>query len=262
MPNETKPPRYLYKYRPINDDTRDILRNGRLYFNTPGELNDPFEFKPVLCTTYTEASWRKAIREELAEGHPEYSDAQVKTALQESFDNLYPPSPTDLESFESRYRSRLKRIGIFSVTEGSDSIVMWSHYAQRHKGLCLELDTDRLPEGTSCLPISYSRERPTINLFSDRKCANLVAATTKTDDWKYEAEWRLIKEARPDQRQFPQPVDSPQGFIHAVIFGALIDPDSRATVLDWIKHLKPPPNVEEAYLDERAYRINRRPFSE
>jgi hypothetical protein len=53
---------------------------------------------------------------------------------------------TRLESFES--------YGVSCFSESWNSILMWSHYADRHKGICLGFDvpeerTHRLPDSSS-----------------------------------------------------------------------------------------------------------------
>jgi len=257
----TRPPRYLYKYRPINKKTAHMLRKGKLYFSTPEKLNDPLECKPVLTTTFTETSFRKTIRADIAILHPEYTNIQLEAELERQFDNLYPPSPDKLEEFKLKYRNRIEKIGIFSLCERYNSIVMWSHYAEEHRGICLELDTELLPDGTNCLPVVYSGKRPIINLFSDREDANIITATTKTDDWNYEEEWRIVKVSLPNQPDFPRPLDAPKGFIHAVIFGTLIKPKMQAKVIKWIKKMNPVPKIYETELDKQTYRIIRRPVS-
>ena len=45
--DEGKIPRYLYKYRKI-DETLMILNSGTVYFSTLDQFNDPFEGKLLL----------------------------------------------------------------------------------------------------------------------------------------------------------------------------------------------------------------------
>ena len=83
--------------------------------------------------------------------------------------------------------------------------LMWSHYADSHKGFCVEYDfsqvnpdlTDNLP-----LPIIYSTQRPQIPweaVFehtpeSMKKATNHIveALLTKDEAWVYENEWRIL----------------------------------------------------------------------
>jgi hypothetical protein len=36
-------PTQLYKYRPVNEFTKDIVCNSRVWFAKPATLNDPFD---------------------------------------------------------------------------------------------------------------------------------------------------------------------------------------------------------------------------
>jgi hypothetical protein len=49
-------PSRLWKYRPWNDFTADLIVKGHVYFSTVKQLNDPFEFR-----------WREVWPEDRAE---------------------------------------------------------------------------------------------------------------------------------------------------------------------------------------------------
>lgn len=92
----------------------------------------------------------------------------------------------------------------FSAT--NDSILMWSHYADNHRGFCIEYNLEPLvpkhPFRNNLYPIIYSPElyNPMPWLKSlmdpDRQQFNqihpLMALIRKFDGWAYEQEWRLI----------------------------------------------------------------------
>jgi hypothetical protein len=83
---------------------------------------------------------------------------------------------------------------------------MWSHYAEYHKGFCLEYDITQLPPShplrRSIFPVVYAAKlfdltRWSAKLMSaGRKRFNpalvLLAMMHKYKDWKYEREWRYI----------------------------------------------------------------------
>ena len=101
---------------------------------------------------------------------------------------------------------------------------MWSHYADGHRGICLEFDTscdlfDKVYE------VSYSDEYPAMNPIElvltkdpdsiDREA--LKPLLTKYKCWEYEKEWRAFhKEPRT---LFTYPVDA----LKAVYFGVAVD---------------------------------------
>lgn len=92
-----------------------------------------------------------------------------------------------------------------------DSILMWSYYADKHKGLCFELEINE-PKALS--EVKYSDERPTVQMEAMMKdiCGSLFAQgitfeknydillpelvlqpyITKANSWRHEEEYRLI----------------------------------------------------------------------
>lgn len=94
---------------------------------------------------------------------------------------------------------------VCSFTVRIDSMLMWSHYANYHKGFCLEYDLENIPYGdfrSRCLyPVIYSdtlmdATEHIIHGNDDKRFVNELylskAALVKASDWKYEKEWRLV----------------------------------------------------------------------
>jgi hypothetical protein len=98
------------------------------------------------------------------------------------------------------------RIACFS--ECVDNLQMWSHYADGHRGFCLEFSGNNRPFSVA-VPVKYYDENPIPNLepkipweqmSKERKLRNqakmqrrarFVCITTKSSGWSYEKEWRL-----------------------------------------------------------------------
>ena len=103
-----------------------------------------------------------------------------------------------------------KRVGVECFTQSPTDILMWSYYADKHTGVCVEYDFSKL--FTSCansflFPVNYSENRPLLdiqNLYDPvtQKVRNdrIVEAfpsvmkswITKSKEWEREKEWRLI----------------------------------------------------------------------
>lgn len=103
---------------------------------------------------------------------------------------------------------RYSTIACFS--EDVKSILMWSHYADSHKGFALEYDfrptlTHPLPR-VGIYPVIYSEERYDasayltwaflkimgVNAVNPDMMASIKAALYKSKQWEYEKEWRMI----------------------------------------------------------------------
>lgn len=105
------------------------------------------------------------------------------------------------ESIDNEYR-------ICSLCTDYTNRLMWSHYADGHKGFCIEYDFEKdteIYESALLLPVVYSRERvkfPWNVVYAEDKeapaikreaaYAKLRTLLIKDDIWEYEHEWRLI----------------------------------------------------------------------
>ncbi|MEX1014345.1 MAG: DUF2971 domain-containing protein [Candidatus Paceibacterota bacterium] len=97
-----------------------------------------------------------------------------------------------------------KEIGILSFAGNREQILMWSHYANSHKGFCIGLNKKELQESIRPLLITegkfiklydvlYQKSYPQINplkVGQDEYFA--LPLTIKSKAWEYEDEVRLI----------------------------------------------------------------------
>ncbi|MEQ8311061.1 MAG: DUF2971 domain-containing protein [Silicimonas sp.] len=86
------------------------------------------------------------------------------------------------------------------------NVVMWSHYADKHKGVCLGFD---IPE-SKVNQVEYTQNRPGIDLSHLPTVTDMQRfASLKSTDWQYEDEWRVW--SRLDQ---PCEVEGRQLYFH------------------------------------------------
>lgn len=247
----------LYKHREICEHTAQIFTASTLRFSTPEVLDDPFECAPCFVTNVTKEEFTSCLEDELRERDPDAWNDDIRKEARKVVETDWPLKEEKRIEHINKYRERLNKIGIFSASRSWDSVLMWSHYAKGHTGICLELDLERLPGNVSFHPVRYSATRPIINLFKDRKTANIVSVTTKGLDWSYQQEWRIVLEDNGTS-PFPQNVVMPNGFISAVILGAKISPPDLKKVLKWVKQLKVTPRLYETMPDDQQFRMTKR----
>lgn len=120
--------------------------------------------------------------------------------------------------------------------------LMWSHYADGHKGFCIEYDFSVPCKERSdllVLPVVYSRERPkfpwSVALAADKKSdvvksdgarAMIRSLVTKDDAWQYEDEWRIITLQSAGIESVKMPP------ISCIYIGALCPEEHRAMLLE------------------------------
>src|SRR3954447_3907310 len=79
--------------------------------------------------------------------------------------------------------------GVLCFCRDWSNSVMWSHYADRHKGMCLGFDIS----GRKAQEVTYATDRlqlDTSKLLDESLLSALLY--TKSKDWSYEKEWRVF----------------------------------------------------------------------
>jgi hypothetical protein len=84
-----------------------------------------------------------------------------------------------------------KTFGVICLSEKWHNPLLWSHYADKHQGICLGFDVVGAKDITyrkSKLPYRLDFTKPSAGL-SDEKMDKILY--TKFQDWQYEEEWRV-----------------------------------------------------------------------
>lgn len=171
----------------MNQFTLDIIASERIYYSLPESFNDPFDTQ---CSfTSSTAITHSTDANRVAKAFPDDQDIVAFELKNVS---------SDIDSFQRK----LKKFGIVSLAESASDILMWSHYADNHKGICIELDRNENnelgnPEVTS--KVKYTQSYPSLNskilLDSDKFNSSLQRVLyTKSKQWEYEKEWRTFKQ--------------------------------------------------------------------
>lgn len=79
---------------------------------------------------------------------------------------------------------------------------MWAHYANNHCGICVEYELLEINRqlGFSPVPIIYSDDRVCVHtldpntLEKDIQGIFIESLTSKSPEWSYEKEWRIIRD--------------------------------------------------------------------
>lgn len=140
----------------------------------------------------------------------ERKDIEVAQEIEEEHIERLSPFAFSKCNIEKLKQKINEIIGVTCFAERPDNVLMWSHYANKHTGFCVEYDFSKLKsiEAKSMLfPVIYSKNRAVLPLglfdFSDIKNVKLVenslpipeiveALLIKSEVWQYEEEWRII----------------------------------------------------------------------
>jgi hypothetical protein len=94
-----------------------------------------------------------------------------------------------VERFSQNVTEELGKRRMYCLTPIPDSTLMWSHYADSHRGICLEFDKNNGLIGRA-RPVRYSKTYPEWTPQGLNNPLEVVLA--KSMDWAYEREFRII----------------------------------------------------------------------
>jgi Protein of unknown function (DUF2971) len=182
-------PDKLFKYMRM-DVAEIVLGRRTIRFTQPDSLNDPYECHLTLD---------RAARAELVEGHHNFLREQEPKTDEETLRARALANEASLvETALIQYRRIRESLGILSLSETHDSLLMWSHYADEHRGVVIELDHNHPSLMTRSDGDSFA------GFFSvdyrDEKVRGVPTPATvvdtllvKSKPWSYEREWRFIR---------------------------------------------------------------------
>ena len=159
-------PRFLYKFRaaPIESkSTRDIILNSSLWLSSPADFNDPFDAKAKLIVDSTAQERRKRFDEILRRESLGWSQRK------ELLPRLVGKPLTEIAKIaEARFLQNSHATGVCSLAGDPLNMLMLSHYASDHRGLCFQFDVARDPgKFVVNFRVEYSDEYPVVNWFKD-----------------------------------------------------------------------------------------------
>lgn len=174
-------------------------------------------------------------------------------------------------------------IGVLSLTQKRDDILMWAHYAQNNKGLVIEFDDNHeffnQPQDSGGLSgslhkVFYSEDRPNRDSMLEMTASDIFLL--KSEKWKDEEEWRMLQSLENGKRlekdgsaildDEGQPIylfSFPPSCITGVIFGTRMFEQNKSRIThvlstDDYSHVK----RYQAVLDDRKFKLNIVPDSE
>ena len=104
-------------------------------------------------------------------------------------------------------REAKKKVRICSLSKTYDNALMWAHYADEHKGCCIEVE---IPDSTwKCLEVQYQSTMPKLISGINPDEAIETIFGVKSDFWSYEQEVRYIKTVQTTIERKPYKAELP-----------------------------------------------------
>jgi hypothetical protein len=228
-------PKLIYKYRRDSGDSRENLKTDTVWMASPDSYNDPYDCSFKVAEEHVVTALKKSLLTEFAKIYNLQSEdaiEQIAKAISSAADPLMflaahiaevngitpGNNPQQMAEFVSLIAPKMigdtvgvlrqwrKVIKVCSFSAVNDSILMWGHYAQDHKGFCVEYDLESLepdhPLRRMLYPVIYSPQLYDLTTFAQKlvgpnrqdfnPSSPLLGVLHKFDGWKYEEEWRVI----------------------------------------------------------------------
>lgn len=185
-----------YKYVPFSDGSKCIITQSTLKFSSCSEFNDPFDC--IVEFDIKKAEQYLLNRKDLLARGGAFvglSPAQKIQRKQECVNRLV----LKLKS-EAILNDVASRWGICSLTTTPNNILMWSHYADDHKGFVVEYSTNQNNQNAIeqperyllAWPVIYTSEVPIRDISKRDFDAVKDQFLHKAIDWRYESEYRCL----------------------------------------------------------------------
>lgn len=283
----------VFRYRSFNEKSLTALKEGKLFFSTPEFFNDPFDSVTYVDNQKIIASINRDITEGVKSGYLARRIMEKGLDPTSALNAACTPEVRGQFFAQVRYAIELfrnlliKNAKIICFAPNPDSVLMWSHYADYHKGFVLEYDTEELKSAQpfdengnelkrelyldkvqyddqvpDCGEIFYNRVPHYLKniepLWDERLC--YMHLFHKLKDWAYEQEWRMWSVR--ENYDWPDEVKYLKIKPRAVIMGTRMDEANRKTIADAVAGQGIELYVAQRNLKSASFRLDIVPYGE
>jgi hypothetical protein len=266
---------YFYKYVTA-DVAKTILETLKVKLSSPLLFNDPFDSQLEINHNATDANEAIAHATKAACNllQPLLKDGDVEAAHQVAIKELlkdrnfvssqFDKLKSNFEEINKIVTDFLEDDRVFCVSEKHDNLLMWAHYTDEHKGAVIRFRC--MPELETALcaakPVLYRETMPVLDItemlqnnwqHNTRKILDEILLT-KSLDWEYEQEWRVILNKTGDglfdlRSVFEQEID-------AIYLGCRMEPENRNEIISLVKNRRQHMRIFSAHKDAREFKLN------
>jgi Protein of unknown function (DUF2971) len=251
-------PRFLYKFRqlepsnPISvDRIRDVIVRSRFWLSSPLDFNDPFDTSTRIVFDGSINENRRRVDEILKEHGLNWKERQ-----KERIRILSKPHSELEATIAEMHSEHTDKMGVYSFGGDPLSILMWSHYASNHQGICLQFDAARDPRtlGAHTATMHYSVDYSITNWTTDWVGCTQVVLLRKHPGWSYERESRILVPEHSNQYISFRP-----DALRSIIVGCCGPPKSIEQLRELIRERSdahfPVPMLYRAFKHNRKYKL-------
>lgn len=251
-------PPTLCKYRVwSNNDHKKVITQAELFFSSPSRFNDPYDCA-LPFKQHPENSDPLVIKEMIERTAPELFPGLASFELEEKCAHqllLIQQDPLTWFEMNNGYRPDVmhKTFGVISLTPHADNYLMWSHYADSHKGFCVQFDTRKLVESIRgrYQKVNYTDDIPEFSIRDNRKGILIDKLLyTKSKIWDYEDEYRITGIHRSDK-----PVNFNPEAVTGIYFGCNMKVEDQIQIIEEAQKLNPKIKFHKMELDKVSFKV-------
>jgi hypothetical protein len=176
----------MFRFREINKHLLASLVNSEIYFAQPNCLNDPFDCRVEVL---------KSLDNAISKSSPENRETLLKLR--------------QMQDFFEKVQADVSQVGVSSFSLDLNNPLMWSHYADQHRGVSLMynfpetyfhdnkdriLGIDQVEYDVNPLTNWFLRRASSLGTFEEFGIALICKILTiKSKPWEYEGEVRILR---------------------------------------------------------------------
>lgn len=252
----------FYKYCNAKVGFENILTNATLKWTNPQEFNDPFGCQCPLLFETVEKNKVLSLPVGMGKNNIILNDVSIDFCNRQ-MDSMR--SSLAFRRMEEALIGTVRSSGILCLTKDSQNILMWSHYADNHKGICLGFSPEGLNNSIFKLakPVLYTYKYPKLYIddimrdISDKqfdyteKLINMYTLT-KFKDWAYEKEWRIFEPIYSEKERIKK-FDAKE--LRQVILGAKIESSDATAIRKLVKEKYPHVKIFQANIVQGSFEL-------
>lgn len=252
----------VYKYLP--PCRLDVLEHSRIRFTQPAALNDPFETFPCFL------DFGPRLFNEMRDLETKEFGVQASQQSLHKLEIMVTKKLLELPHILSRH------FVILSLSRIRDNAIMWSHYADSHRGFLIGFDanSDFFSPGAGkardgLMSVRYSNKRYKVPKGGFRSLddpgareANAGLFFTKGINWSYEREMRILAHPNSADAVLPDPsgyeirlFNFPVDCVKEVIFGFKISEPDQHRAFDLVRSKYPLATIGKAFPHQSKFAV-------
>jgi hypothetical protein len=251
----------LYKYRSTDSEYNwQLLENQEIYFADPTSFNDPFDSNLKLrFDLLSEEELRARFKAVVERQWPGDGEFLRKGRIDRYIARIQNPTIHD-EAMKLWMDRLTTKIRVFCVCPDRANILLWSHYANNHRGFAVGFDSKGMYEfwkENHIFLLGHVAYRDTYPILLPPAEDDIITKqdiitsimNIKSRVWAYEKEVRLTLFDRPEKIPFKAEL------IKEVVLGCKIDSNSEHRMMRVMEEKYPHAAVYRARLSRDAFAL-------